>query len=48
MVCAWVTFVEEQTCVDCITRVAESKEALKALSFDLLPKGARRRMRARR
>jgi hypothetical protein len=41
VVCAWVTFVEEQTCVDCITRVAESKEALKALSFDLLPKGAR-------
>lgn len=43
VVCAWVTFVEEQTCVDCITRVAESKEALKALSFDLLPKEARPR-----
>jgi hypothetical protein len=41
VVCAWVTFVEEQTCVNCITRVAESKEALKGLRFDVLPKDAR-------
>jgi|TARA_B110000967_G_scaffold71004_1_gene73507 hypothetical protein len=38
VVCAWVSFVEEQTCVDCITKVAESKDRLKNLSFDLLPK----------
>lgn len=43
VVCAWVTFVEEQTCVDCVTKVAESKKSLKALTFDLLPKEARPR-----